>query len=376
MGVRSGLLTYGLGHATTGISRYTAELARALASLEGGPQLALLTAGGPGPLVGMGLDRAALPGCRLLPGLMTLGNAEIPLLARRMGLDIVHDPIGVAPFLFGAGGARSVVTVHDAFPWVYPATSTLLESLVYRHWLPRMLPRVDAVITDSQASRADIAQYLKVSPVRIKAIPLGVNDAYRPASPQRVAEVASRYGLPGGYILYLGSTRKHKNLVGLLSAYDRLQRMGPTPPLVLLGVSPQECAAVLVEILGDSGLQQSIAGITHVAEADLPALYSGARLLVRPVLYEGFGLPPLEAMACGTPVVCSNVASLPEVVGDAAITVDPADVEALAGAMQRVLSDRDLHQELRRRGLERAAGFTWERAARQTVAVYEGMLRG
>ena len=325
-------------------------------------------------MAGSGLERERLTGCRLAPGLLTLGSAIIARLARRMGLDLVHDPTGVAPLLFGAGGARTVVTIHDVFPWVYPATSTLLETLIYRLWLPRVLPRVDAVLTDSQASKADIARHLNVSPARIRVIPLGVNEAYRPEPAERVAAVASRYGLPDQYLLYLGSTRKHKNLRGMLSAYDRLQGMRPTPVLVLVGVTPEECRTLLVEVLGNSALQRSILCLSYVAEADLPVLYSGARLLVRPVLYEGFGLPVLEALACGTPVVCSNVASLPEVVGDAAITVDPANVEALAGAMHRVLSDPGLHQELRRRGLERAAGFTWARTARQTVAVYREVL--
>jgi glycosyltransferase involved in cell wall biosynthesis len=374
MGVRSGLVTYGLDYSTTGISRYTAELARALTALQDGPRVALLTAGGAGPLAGLGLHRAALPGCRRVPGLLTLGSAMIPFLARRMGLDILHDPTGVAPFFFGGGGARTVVTIHDVFPCAYPATSTLLETLVYRHWLPRLLLRVDAVITVSQASKADIARFLKVPPAKIRVVHEGVNEAYRPVAPQVVAEVASRYGLPDQYLLYLGSTRKHKNLAGLLSAYHRLRGMGSTSPLALVGVTPEECRTLLVEVLGSSALERSIVCLTHVAEDDLPALYSGACLLVRPVLYEGFGLPPLEAMACGTPVVCSNVASLPEVVGNAAITVDPADGGGLAEAMHRVLSDRDLHQDLRRQGLERSACFTWERAARETLAVYEQIL--
>ena len=321
-------------------------------------------------MAGPGLARARLPGCRLAPGLLTLGSAIIARLARRMGLDLVHDPTGVAPFLFGAGGARTVVTIHDVFPWVYPATSTLLETLIYRHWLPRVLPQVDAVVTVSHASKRDIVRFLKVSPAKIRVVQEGVDGAYWPEPAERVAAVASRYGLPDQYLLYLGSTRKHKNLAGLLAAYDRLQGMGPTPALVLVGVTKEECRTLLGEVLSDSALQRSILCLSYVAEADLPALYSGARLLARPVLYEGFGLPVLEAMACGTPVVCSNVASLPEVVGDAAITVDPTDVEALAGAMHRVLSDPDLHQDLRRRGLERAAAFTWERTARSTLEVY------
>ena len=372
--LNSGLITYALGQQTTGIDRYTIELVRALTELEGGPQIALLATGGLGPLSELGLRRAALPGCHLMPGLLTLGSATIPRLTRRLGLDIVHDPTGVSPFLFGTASARSVVTVHDVFAWSCPGTSTLLETLIYRYWLPRILPRVDAVITDSQASKADIVGFLRVSSGKIHVVHLAANGAYQPLSPDRVAAARLRHDLPDEYMLYLGSTRKHKNLRGLLSAYNRLQRMERAPCLVLVGVSREECRKTLVETVGDSSLQPSITCISHVPEPDLPSLYSGAVLFVRPVLYEGFGLPALEAMACGTPVVCSNAASLPEVVGEAAITVDPCDVEALAGAMHRVLADADLQQDLRRRGLERAAGFTWERTARQTVEVYHQVL--
>lgn len=373
--LNSGLVTYGLDQPTTGISRYTIELTRALAGLENGPTITLLTAGGLGLLSGLGLDHAVLPGCRRMPGMLTLGNGLISLLARRRGLELVHDPNGVSPFLFGAGGARTVVTVHDVFPWSYPETSTLLESLIYRHWLPRLLPRVDAVITDSQASKDDIARFLKIESAKIRVVHLGVDPSYKPTAPDRTAAVTSRYGLPDKYLLYLGSTRRHKNLTGLLTAYSDLERMGYTIPLVLVGVSAEACRTTLAQAPGSSDLKERIICHGHVSEADLPAIYSSATLFIRPVLYEGFGLPVLEAMACGTPVVCSNVASLPEVAGDAAITIEPTDVEALAVTMQRVLSDHDLLEELRGRGLERAANFTWERTARETVEVYEQVLR-
>jgi len=370
-----GLISYGLDRPLTGIGRYTVELARALAALENGPGVTLLAAGGAGPLADQnGLRSVPLPGCRLLPGLVTLANVVIPRLARRYELDIVHDPTGVSPFLFGTASARSVVTVHDVFPWSYPDTSTLLETLIYRYWLPRLLPRVDAVLTVSQASKSDIVGFLRVSSGKIRVVQEGVDEAYQPISPDRVAAARLRHDLPDEYMLYLGSTRKHKNLNGLLSAYDRLKRIERAPCLVLVGVSPEECRKTLVETVGNSSLQASITCISQVPEADLPSLYSGAVLFVRPVLDEGFGLPALEAMACGTPVVCSNVSSLPEVVGEAAITVDPNDVEALAEALHRVLTDADLRQDLRRRGLERAAEFTWEQTARETAAVYEEVL--
>jgi glycosyltransferase involved in cell wall biosynthesis len=306
----------------------------------------------------------------LLPGLLTLGNAWLPLGARQHGLDLVHDPAGVSPFLFGAGGARTVVTVHDAFPWSCPGTSTLLETLIYRYWLPRLLPRVDAVITVSQASRRDITRYLPVPQDKVHVVYNGVDRGFRP----EVADAASlslvQPGLSPGYILAYGAAPRRKNLAGALRGYARLRAEMEVPPLVVIGgKGGQEHR--LAPLLQELDLVGRVIFTGYVPNEDLPALYRGASLFVFPSLYEGFGLPPLEAMACGTPVVCSNTSSLPEVVGDAALTVDPTDVEALAGAMQRVLSDRDLAQDLRRRGLERAAGFNWERTARDTASVYQ-----
>jgi len=372
--VRIGLLTYALDRPLTGIGRYTLELARALAALEDGPDVVLLTAGGAGPLAKENvLRRVSLPGCRLLPGLLTLGNVVIPRAARRLGLDVVHDPTGVTPFLFGAGGARTVVTVHDVFAWSCPGTSTLLDTLIYRHWLPRLLPRVDAVITDSLVSKADVAHHLSIPTDKTHIVHEGVNAIFHPLAPDEAIKAGARHGLPEKYILFVGSVEKRKNLPGLLHAYACLQTIEGTPPLVVVGVRRWK-EDKIVEILRELDLEGRVIFTGHVPNANLPALYSGADLFVFPSLYEGFGLPPLEAMACGTPLVCSNAASLPEVVGDAAIMVDPYDVEGLAEAMRRVLADADLQAELRAKGLARAKRFTWERAARETVAVYREVL--
>jgi len=373
--MRLGLLTYALDRPLTGISRYTLELARALAAPQDWPEVILLTAGGSGLLADDSFQRVPLPGCRLLPGLVTLGNLLIPYMARRFALDVVHDPTGVTPFLFGAGGVRTVVTVHDVFPWSCPGTSTLLDTLIYRRWLPRVLPCVDAVITVSRASKADIVHYLKVPGDRVHVIYEGVSATYRPLSNAEVAMIRARYGLPAGYILFVGSIEERKNVRRLLQAYARLRQAGEQRILAVVGVRKRKYSGILAT-LKELNLEEHVIFTGYVPEADLPALYSGADLFVSPSLYEGFGLPPLEAMACGTPVVCSNAASLPEVVGDAAITVDPCDVEGLAEAMHRVLTDLDLGEELRQRGLERARQFTWERTARETVAVYQEVLDG
>jgi glycosyltransferase involved in cell wall biosynthesis len=188
-----------------------------------------------------------------------------------------------------------------------------------------------------------------------------------------VAAVRSRYRLPEGYVLFVGSVERRKNLRGLLQAYARLLETDVACPLVIVGTR-RRGAGEIGRTLQELHLEESVIFTGYVPDADLPAIYTGADLFVFPSLYEGFGLPPLEAMACGTPVVCSNAASLPEVVGDAAIMVDPYDVEGLAEAMLRVLTDADLREHLRRKGLERARQFTWERTARETVAVYREVL--
>ncbi len=374
--MRVGMLIYGLDRPLTGIGRYTLELTRALRALGNEIEVILLTAGRPGLLADGGFRHVPLPGCRLLPGLVTLGNFLIPFVARRFSLDIVHDPTGVIPFLFGAKGAGTVVTVHDVFAWSCRGTSTLLDTLIYRHWLPRIIHKVGAVITVSHHSQNDIQRYLQVAISRLRVIPYGVAPRFHPVPlDQARAHLLQRFGLSRRYLLYVGALTVRKNIGRALEAFALLHDSFPNLCFVLAG--PRTWKQTPVEaIVRRLGIGDRIYLTGPLTDADLPALYSGADLFVFPSLYEGFGLPPLEAMACGTPVVCSSAASLPEVVGDAAVMVDPHDVEGLAEAMYRVLTDADLREELRARGLERARQFTWERTARETVAVYREVLGG
>jgi len=335
----------------------------------------LLTAGGVGVLGKAPFRQASLPGCRLLPGLVMLGNLLIPLRAQQLDLELVHDPTGVTPLLFGAGGARTVVTVHDVFAWSCPGTSTTLDTLIYRHWLPRVLPRVDAVITVSRSSKVDIVRYLRVDPDKVHVVYEGVNPVFRPLTAGESNRVGARYGFPDSYLLFVGSVEMRKNLRGLLPAYANLRRMGERRPLVVVGAGRGKAPDIMGTIQ-ELDLEQHVIFTGYVPDGDLPALYSGADLFILPSLYEGFGLRVLEAMACGARVVCSNAGSLPEVAGDAAIMVDPHDTEGLAEAMQRVLTDADLRDDLREKGLQRARQFTWERTARETVAVYREVLGG
>jgi len=371
--MRVGLVTYALDRPLSGLSRYAVELARALRARAVDLDTVLLTAGGAGPLAAEGLPQVALPGCSRWPALFTWGSVVVPWAARRAGVDLIHDPSGATPFLFGAGAMGTVVTVHDTFAWSVPGHSTQIDTWLYRYWLPRLLPRVDAVISVSQASKADIVRYVGVPERKVHVTYEGVSPACRPLPAHETAAVAARLGWPDSYILFLGSVETRKNVRGLLRAYAHLRQMGETRPLLVAGIARGKVAP-LEEMLQDLDLQRHVLLTGYVADEDLPALYSAADLFAFPSLYEGFGLPPLEAMACGAPVVCSNAGSLPEVVGDAALTVDPHDVEGLALAMRRVLQDAELAQELRRRGLQRARLFSWQKAARETVAVYEQVL--
>jgi glycosyltransferase involved in cell wall biosynthesis len=370
MTLRPGLLTYGLDRAPTGVGRTSLELISSLRQL--GLPVTLL--GQPAPTLPGHADypRLPLPGCRLLPGLLTLGNFVIPSAARRAHLDLVHDPSGSAPFLFGAGGAKTVVTVYDMFAAAFPGTSTPLETLVTRLWLPLVLPRVDAVVTCSEHSKKDILRFTHAAPEKIHIVPSGQR-GFAPLDRATAAAQVARFGLEPGYILSLTSFDPRRNLPRLLEAYAILRRLGERRPLVLAGKS-RLLADPLSETIAELGLEQFIIRPGYLPWEDLPALYSAADVFVFPSLYEGFGMPPLEALACGAPVACANATSLPEVVGDAALLFDPLSVESIALALRRILADAPLRAELRQKGLERAAQFTWENSARRLLEVYKQVL--
>jgi glycosyltransferase involved in cell wall biosynthesis len=362
MTIRVGIVHYALDRQPGGIGRYTGELARALAGL--GVCVHPLWAGArPAGAAGQ-----SLRGARRLPGLLTTGQVEIARQARRLALDAVHDPTGAIPLLL-AGAAR-VTTIHDAIPYIYPRTSSRLDWLIYRVWLPRAGRAVAAVVTVSWQSREDILTHLSVPPERVAVVPLAPGRQFRPLSAAEVAPALRQCGIERPYILYVGALEPRKNLPRLLAAYAQLRRWSDRWRLVIVGAR-KWVSSPIFDAVRQLGLEPHVTFTGYVADEHLPALYAGADLFTFPSLYEGFGLPVLEAMACGAPVVTSHTSSLPEVAGDAAILIDPTDVAQIAAAMWLVLSQPALADALRERGLARAAQFSWERTARETVAVYE-----
>lgn len=274
-----------------------------------------------------------------------------------------------------------VVTVHDIVPYLVRDDD---GQSTFRHPLDKLfdaaamrgLKRADCLVTDSEFTKLTVVNNLAYPEERIHVIPLGV--AHEIFRPMLISQAFyDRYKLDPQlrYILYVGSENPRKNLVRLVQAFAVLRSRIHDVRLVKIGsVEYQPQAARLNEEIEKLGLKSSVLFIDHVSDAELALFYNAADLFVFPSLYEGFGLPPLEAMACGTPVVSSNAASLPEVVGDAAIQVNPHSVDEIAGPICRVLEDKELAQDLRARGLERANQFSWERTARETINVYEKVL--
>lgn len=360
-----GLISYALDRNLTGISQYTRELLRALR--ETGCQPLVLRSGGGET----GEPTIQLTGARLLPALLTLGQAEIGWHARKHALRLVHDPTGTAPLMLCPG--KRVVTIHDDFPNSFPGHSTALDTLIHRFWLPFVLRRVDAVLTDSEHSKSDIQRFLHVSEEKITVIRLAAGAHFRVLSEEEIAIALERHGIERPYILYVGSLEPRKNLLRMLEAYIELGNWSPKWRLVIVGAHNYGKSSPAAQLVEEKGLRDRVTFTGYVPDDDLPALYNAADLFCFPSLYEGFGLPVLEAMACGTPVVTSNTSSLPEVVGDAALLVEPYNVGEIASTMRRVLDDPTLARELRQKGLKRAMQFTWERTARETIDVYESV---
>lgn len=297
-------------------------------------------------------------------------SAEI----RRRPVDVLHVQY-TAPLLVPC---PVVATIHDL------AFEHLPETFKRRSWMQmRMTVRHTAktaahIITGSEFSRQDIIDTYKISPSRITVIPEAAPAVFAPANQAEIERVRRAYGIDDEYILAVGSIQPRKNLVRLMAAYSHLRlrsSQAKLPRLVLVG----KCAWLYNETLrsiDELELQKSVTLTGYVPESDLPGLYSGALCFVYPSYFEGFGLPPLEAMKCGAAVIVGNKTSLPEVVGDAAVLVDPFDVSAIGSAIERVITDSSLRASLQAKGLERAKLFDWRETARKTLAVYEKVVRG
>ena len=301
-----------------------------------------------------------------------------PWLALQLGLDLLHSMAFAVPVW---APCPSVVTIYDLSFLRYPDKFRRTNRLYLSQFVRLAAKRADHFIVISQSTARDTAELLGVDPARISVTYCGVEERFRPLPPEEVEHFRRKKGLPQRMVLYVGTIEPRKNIGTLLKAYHQLLSEmnvadaadGNTPRLVIAGGKGWgwEEIFVLVETLD---LERMVVFPGFVPDEELPLWYNAAECFAYPSRYEGFGLPVLEAMACGTPVVASEASSLPEVVGDTGVILPPDDVEGLTGALRRVLTDGGLKEALRRRGLDRASLFTWEETARQTLSVYDRVL--
>ena len=295
---------------------------------------------------------------------------RIPVSLAREGVRLVHEPHYVLPALVRC---RSVVTIHDCIHLMFPQYLPGRLAYVYAKgsmWTAAR--KANRILTVSEASKRDILRFFKVPPEKVEVIYNAIDERFlAPANPERMDLVKQRYQLDHPFVLYVGNIKPHKNIERLIGAFARVRARGCDPDLRLVIIGD--------EISKYPGLRQSV----HKHKLDkyvrflgfqptdtLAALYRLARAFVFPSLYEGFGLPPLEAMACGTPVVTSNLSSLPEITGGAALLVDPYDVEAIADAMCQAVTNDALRADLISRGIQRARSFSWTQSVRKIHDIY------
>jgi glycosyltransferase involved in cell wall biosynthesis len=290
-------------------------------------------------------------------------------------IDLFHSPDFVLP---PQRRGKRVLTVHDLAFLLFPECADAGLRQYLEHVVPRSARRADFVLADSENTRNDVICLLGVPEQRVAVVPGGVEQRFRPQTDQqRLKELRDRLGLEDvPFILWLGVVEPRKNVRRLMEAFGLLLQRASSPHRLLLVGRKGWLSDEVFQFAERAPYRDRIQFTGFVEDDDLPTLYSAADLFVFPSLYEGFGLPVLEAMACGTPVVCASAASLPEVAGDAALLVEPTEVEALSVAMERALTDASLRASLRQRGLEQAARFTWDAAARKLVRVYQGVVQG
>ncbi|HSB61062.1 MAG TPA: glycosyltransferase family 1 protein [Vicinamibacteria bacterium] len=362
----------------SGVGHYTQRLVGSLAAMDARNRYTcVLIRGGPGLRVRQ--DNVATLTTRVSFENHLVGDlwllSYLPLRLAALRADVYHGPAVLLPLW--KLGYRTVVTIHDLVSFLFPETVPRKYSLYMRLMTRAAVRSADRVIAVSRATQVDLERVLGVPPARTVVIHEAVAPEFAvPPPPGAVDAVVRRYALRRPYCLFVGNLEPRKNLGRLVEAFARVRARGHhpgrPPQLVLTGTRAWLYGGIFRTVEAQ-GLADDVVFTDYVPAEDLPALYAGAACFVFPSLYEGFGLPVLEAMAAGAPVVASRAGAIPEVAGDAALLVDPVRVEEIAEAIEAVLADRALRDRLVTAGRARARTFTWEAVARQTLAVYESV---
>jgi len=373
--MRIGIDASALPPRPVGAGNYIIHLVRSLAALKSEDEFTVFAQSSGRDLIGLPAEIAwrwvIVP--ELKPAMRLVWEQTLfPHLVDQSGVELLHSLHYTRPIRLPCA---SVVTFHDLTFFLYPRLHTRAKRIFFRLAMQISARRADALIADSESTRQDAIRLLGIPPQKIYTALLGVDEAYRPISDQRALEaVQLKYNLPADFILYVGLVEPRKNLPLLIRAFKNLIDGKIDTHLILAGRMGWMYAEV-IQLIDTLGVKDRVSLIGYVPTQDLPLVYNLASVFVYPTLYEGFGLPALEAMACGLPVITTEISSLPEIVGDAGMLVPVNDETALTQAIQAVLTDRALSQRLAILGPERASQFTWERTAQQTLQVYRNVLQ-
>lgn len=303
------------------------------------------------------------------PGNLWL-QTVLPLLLYKHEINVFHAPLFIVPL---ACSIPRVVTVHDLTSYIFPEKSTWQNRNILRYLLPTSIKAADAVIAISENTKQDIVNYLGTSPEKISVIPLAAPDTCRQIHDrEELNRIRAKYKLPEKYILFVGTIEPRKNLERLITAYKQVLNHRKDLPhrLVMVGKLGWLYEDIF-RVYHESGLKDKIQFLGYVDQEDMSHIYNGADLFVYPSLYEGFGLPVLEAMSCGIPVITSNVSALPEVAGDSCHLVNPLCVEELAYAIELLLGSPTLQEQMSRAGLARSRDFSWRKTAAEHLKLYD-----
>lgn len=357
-----------------GIARYTYSLLTAMLSLPAAPDIVLLydpdARNTRYPLAKIACD----PQATLLAAKAPLFSKEeqwrLPRQIATARPDLVHFSYYIHPYWVKA---PAICTIYDLIPLRFPQLFSAKQRFLFRLTTKLAAYRSDHLIGTSQATGQDMHRLFQVPLARLSVVPGATAPDFYPRSESERREIRQKHSLPARYLLYLGSNKPHKNLVRLIEAWGHIAASYPQAILVIAGHWDQRFPESLRQA-EKCGISERTRFLGPVAEADLPALYSAALAFLFPSLYEGFGLPVLEAMACGTPVLTSSQGSLGEVAGDAALTIDPYDTAVIAEGVATLIEDAPRREKLIQRGKRRAEQFSWEESARRTLAVYRRVL--
>lgn len=371
--MRIGLDGIPLANLKTGIGHYTFELARSLALLAPSDEFELVS---PFPFLPELTNQQ-------LPVNLRTRHAPVNLLSKRWWAVGLPAYVGRAEYTLFHGTnydiplwkrCPTVVTIHDLSVLLHPHLHPPRIGRRARRRLPVMARSASMIITATEAGKLEVCEHLKIEPERVAVTPYAPRRGFRPVPAEQTVEVRRRLGVEDEFLLFVGTIEPRKNLFTLVRAYEEVLRQNSLRPQLVIAGMKGWLMDDLFSYIERAGIGDRLCFTGYLSEADLSALYSSCRVFIYPSLYEGFGLPPLEAMACGAPVITSRIGSIMEVVGSAAHLFDPRDAEALAQSIIKLLEDDGERERLSRAGMERALQFTWEKTARQTLGIYRQVI--